>query len=75
MNKKFSVSDPSSWKKKIIQFKFINMPNQEPQSQLQKQHEVHTVYTSNSRKQNNHGMKNVKGQNKDIKDKTYNIKH
>ena len=51
------------------------MPNQEPQSQLQKQHEVHTVYTSNSRKQNNHGMKNVKGQNKDIKDKTYNIKH
>jgi hypothetical protein len=62
-------------KKIIIKFKSINVPNQEPQSHLQKKYEVHTVYTSNSRKQNDKCMKNVKGQNTDIKDKTYNIKH
>ena len=59
----------------MIQFKFINVPNQQPQSQLQKQHEVHIVYTNNIRKQNNQSMKNLQGQNTDIKDKTYNIKH
>ena len=73
MNKKFLVSDPFHWKR-IIQFKIINVPNQEPQNQLQKQHEVHTIYTSNTRKQSNKGIKNVKEQNTDIKDKTYNIK-
>jgi hypothetical protein len=61
-------------RKIIIQFQIINVPNEQPQSQLQKQHEVHTAYTSNTRKQNNKSIKNVKGQNTDIKDKTYNIK-
>jgi hypothetical protein len=75
MTKKCSVSDPSPSKRIIIQFKFINLANQQPQSQLQKQHELHTVYTSKSRKENNQGMKDMKGQNTDIKDKTYNIKH
>lgn len=70
MNMKYSVSDPSPRKIIIIiQFKFIIVLNQQSESQLQKQHEEFTVYTSNSIKQNNKGIKiqsdksRYKGQN------------
>ena len=58
----------------IIHFKLTNVPNQQLQDQLQKQQEVGTVYTSNSRKQRNKGIK-IRSDKNRYQNKIYNIKH